>query len=143
MIARGFTLIELMITLAIVAILSAIAVPQYSDYIRRGNLVDATNTLSDARVRMEQFYADNRTYAGAGTGGCGITIVKPEKFTATCAVTNGGQGYLVTSTGDASTIVTGFAYSIDQANTRTTISWGSSWGAVPAYGATRWLIKKG
>lgn len=143
MISRGFTLIELMITLAIVAILSAIAVPQYSDYIRRGNLVDATNTLSDARVRMEQFYADNRTYAGAGTGGCGITIVKPEKFTATCAVNNGGQGYLVTSTGDAGSIVAGFAYSIDQANTRTTISWGSNWGAVPAYGATRWLIKKG
>src|SRR5688500_3851726 len=53
---HGFTLIELMIAMAVMAILAAVAMPAYNDYVRRGMLVEATNNLSDMRVRMEQFY---------------------------------------------------------------------------------------
>ena len=63
---RGFTLIEVMITVAIVAILAAVAVPQYTRYIQRGNLVEATNALAEYRVRMEQFYQDNGSYGAGG-----------------------------------------------------------------------------
>ncbi len=64
---RGFTLIELMITVAIVAILAAIALPSYRDYILRGQVVDATNGLAGMRADMERFFQDNRTYATTGT----------------------------------------------------------------------------
>lgn len=63
----GFTLIELMITVAIVAILAAIAYPSYRNYVLRGQLVDATNNLSALRANMERYYQDNRTYAATGT----------------------------------------------------------------------------
>jgi len=67
----GFTLIELMVVVAIVAILAAVALPAYNDYVTRSKLTDAVTGLSDFRVRMEQFYQDNRRYDGGGLGGCG------------------------------------------------------------------------
>ena len=63
--ARGFTLIEVMITVAIVAILSSIALPAYFDYVRRGQLPEAFSNLSDYRVKLEQYYQDNRNYGAA------------------------------------------------------------------------------
>lgn len=139
--SRGFTLIEVMVVVAIVGILAAVAIPNYTDYVLRASLSDATSALSDARVRMEQFYADNRTYAGGGTGGCGVTLANTDKFTLTCAPANAGQGFTVTATGSGGN-TNGFAYTINNQNIRTTTSWGSDWGSVPAAGATRWLIKR-
>ena len=65
--SRGFTLIELMIAVAIVAILTMVAVPSYSSYIMRGHLADATSGLAAMRAQMERHYQDNRSYATVGT----------------------------------------------------------------------------
>src|SRR6266542_902969 len=82
---RGFTLIEAMITVAIVAILGAIAYPNYVDYITRGRIIEGTSKLSDFRVRMEQYFMDNRTYVGpsppgVGTCGASFTLSANDKF---------------------------------------------------------------
>jgi len=138
--SRGFSLIEVMIAVAIVGILSAVALPSYRDYVTRGRLVEVTNALSDARVRLEQFYADNRSYGGGG-GGCGPAMPPAESFTITCALTNAGQGYALTGSGTGP--MSGFVYTLDQANRRATVSFGSHWGSVPADGATRWLLRRG
>src|SRR5262245_7477408 len=58
----GFTLIEVMIVVTIIAILAAVAIPNYSDYVTRGRVVEAIAGLGDARTKMEQFFQDNRTY---------------------------------------------------------------------------------
>jgi type IV pilus assembly protein PilE len=59
---RGFTLIELMITVAIVAILAAIAYPSYQEHIRKGYRAQAQSFLMDVAFRQQQYFMDNRGY---------------------------------------------------------------------------------
>ncbi len=61
--AAGFTLIELMVTVAIVAILSAIAYPAYTEYILKSRRTDARNALLDLAARQERFYSLNNQYS--------------------------------------------------------------------------------
>jgi type IV pilus assembly protein PilE len=136
---KGFTLIEVMVVVAIIGILASIAVPMYSRYIQRGNLVEATQALSEYRVRMEQFYQDNRNYADA-VGACGaVPPAGMQNFAAACAVANAGQTYVATATGAGS--MAGFGFSINQANLRATTSLPASWGSLPADAGTRWIVK--
>ena len=145
--AWGFTLIELLIVVAVIGILAAIAYPNYTDYVRRGNLQEAFANLSDYRVRMEQFYQDNRTYANAGN--CGAAAVPAgniKYFSYACALDTtvgapAGQSYRMTATGTAGS-VSGFVFDINERNVRRTQAT-PAWGAVPADGNTRWVDKKG
>ncbi|HID46585.1 MAG TPA: type IV pilin protein [Chromatiaceae bacterium] len=59
---RGFTLIELMIVVAVVGILAAIGYPSYVDSVRKARRSDGTAALMNAAQRMEVFYAKNATY---------------------------------------------------------------------------------
>jgi type IV pilus assembly protein PilE len=67
---RGFTLIELMITVAVVAILAAIAYPSYQEHVRKSRRAAAQGVLMDVASRQQQIFVDSRAYAAdlAGTG---------------------------------------------------------------------------
>lgn len=127
--AAGFTLIELMIVVAIIAVLAAIALPIYSDYITRGKLTEAQNNLSSLRVLMEQYFQDNRTYVASGGTGCGVNMPTntasngansiAKYFTYTCAAT--ASTYTITATG-AVTQTANFTFTIDNTNTHATTS---------------------
>ena len=145
---RGFTLIEVMIVVAIIAILAAIAVPNYRDYVTRGKIVEATAGLADARNKMEQFFQDNRTYPTgcviqpAAPGATQVQLQALQNFALTC--TNlGAATYTVTA--DGSGVVAGFTYTIDQQNTRTSAFSGSgaSSGWAAASPNTCWVMRKG
>jgi type IV pilus assembly protein PilE len=133
----GFTLLEVMIVVAIVGILAAIALPNYSDYVKRGKIIEATQRLSDARTKFEQFYLDNRTYAG----GCAEPpqalgdLGGHSPFTLTCAAT--ATTYTVTATGvPAQGMDALFVYTIDQTNTKNSTG-PAGWGAGVGCWATR------
>jgi len=62
--ARGFTLIEAMITVAIIAIVAAVAYPSYTQHVRKSHRADAQALLMDVATRQQQFLLDTRAYAG-------------------------------------------------------------------------------
>lgn len=146
---NGFTLIEMMMVVAIIGILAAIAVPNYRDHVTRGRVVEATAGLGDARNKMEQYFQDNRTYP---VGGCVIQPAAPaanqiqvqalQNFTLGCGVPT-ATTYTVTATGTNAMV--GFTYTIDQQNTRTSAFSGSgaSAGWTAAAPNTCWVIRKG
>jgi type IV pilus assembly protein PilE len=125
----GFTLIEVMITVAIVAILAAIALPAYQDSIIRGKLVDATVKLGDYRMQMEKWFLDNRTYQNGG-GACGITAPTPaasDPFELSCTAPT-ATTYSIKAKGRAAGgISTSFEFTVDQANQRASSGDGGSW----------------
>ena len=66
---KGFTLIEMMITVAMVGILASIALPSYTSYVTRGRITEAVAGLAGMKVKLEQHFQDNRTYGGACVAG--------------------------------------------------------------------------
>ena len=103
----GFTLIELMIAVAVVAILAAVAYPSYTDYIRRGNRVAAQSLLQDLAQRQQQYFAQTRSFASNLSTELGVTIPTDvaKNYTVTVAVQAGPPpGYTLTATPKAGTV---------------------------------------
>ncbi|MCC7546498.1 MAG: prepilin-type N-terminal cleavage/methylation domain-containing protein [Burkholderiales bacterium] len=123
---RGFTLIELMVTVVIISILAAIAIPSYRDYVIRGALPEAFSILAGHRVKMEQFFQDNRTYADAcDEGTVATTPAATERFTFACE--SDATTYTITASGNDGSPALGFAFTIDEANNRATTGVPDGW----------------
>jgi type IV pilus assembly protein PilE len=142
---RGFTLIELMIAVAIVGILAAVALPMYRAYAVRGRLVAGTNALASLRTSMEQYYQDNRTYLDVSTdikSPCSFTTAGSsvaDTFTLSCSSLT-ATTYTLTATGSG--LTAGAVYTVDQRNTQTTQGLPGVLGSVPSSNQC-WIMRKG
>lgn len=65
---RGFTLIEVMLVVAILGILAAIAIPNFSEHLRKGRRADAMGALVNFSAAMERYYTQHNTYLGTAQG---------------------------------------------------------------------------
>lgn len=131
--ARGFTLIEMMVTVAIVGILSAIAIPSYSAYVIRSRTVEATTVLAGLQPNAEQFWANNRTFAGM------TALTDTPNFT--YALTGDASTYTATATGKNK--MTGLVYTINQKGDRTSTVTATGTFAGWSSSTTCWVDRKG
>lgn len=139
--SRGFTLIEVMITVAIIGILAAIAIPSYRDYVLRGQLVEAHNALSAMRANMERHFQDNRSYETVNgfTSPCRVDEARRTagSFLLTCLDADlTATTFRLTATGSGPT--NGFTFTVDHQNTRRTPGVGAGWTQC----TTGWTTKK-
>ena len=144
----GFTLIEIMITVAIVAILASVALPSYRDYVRRGQIPEATTFLSDYRIKMEQYFQDYKNYGTTNGAACANGTNAPpwntfapsgaKYFQFSCLVNNTGSvpGYILTATGNNGMAV-GHVYTVNESNVQTT----TQFKGAAVTGKNCWLLK--
>lgn len=97
--SAGFTLIEVMITVAIVAILMAVALPSYREHVVRSNRAAVEGFMLEVANRQERYLLDNRSYADSLTT-LGMSVSPEISPNYTVTVTNAGVGlvYTVTAT---------------------------------------------
>ena len=140
--SKGFTLVELMVVVAVVAILTTIAYPSYRDYVIRGQLVDATQGLAAVRANMERYFQDNRTYlpVGAFNPPCTAAPVAYGRFTINCPAST-ATSYSATAVGTAGTLV-GFTFTVDQNNAQATVVAPPAPASFQSCG-TAWITKTG
>lgn len=137
---RGFTLIELMITVAVVAILSMIALPAYTRYVARAKIVEAMTGLADYRIKLEQYFQDNRNY-GTASSACPVTVAASAYFSFSCAVGSASPttAYTATATSVAGALgaaVGDYTYTINESNAKSTTKFQGA-----AVTKTCWLMR--
>jgi type IV pilus assembly protein PilE len=143
---NGLTLVELLITAAIIAVLAAIAVPAYQDHTTRAQLADAHATLGATRTRLEQYYQDNRSYppqcgAAAGTLPAFIMPANTTYFSYACvAGATAGQTFFLSASGIAGRAV-GFTFAVDENGGRSTTAVPTGWSAPSPNNC--WVTKRG
>lgn len=132
---RGFTLIEVMITIAVIGIVSAIAVPSYRDYVTRGRLAAAFSTLATVQPNAEQFWSNTRSFVNFDTQSNDFPAATSSFSYALSGASS--SAYTVTATGLG--LVAGFVYTIDQQGNRATTGVPSGWIA----NAGCWVDRRG
>lgn len=98
----GFTLIEMMIVVAIIGILAAIAYPSYDEYVKRGNRTEGQALLSDASARQERYFAQNNAYITADVNIAKLGLKngnksETNKYTLTVSKVDDDGGYTLTA----------------------------------------------
>ena len=94
----GFTLIEIMIVVAIVGILSSIAYPSYTEYVRKGHRASAKAALLQAAQWMERAATATGTYPATASFPANLKTVEGDRYTVSVNTANNGSSYTLTAT---------------------------------------------
>lgn len=132
----GFSLIEIMIGVVIIGILTAVALPSYSNYVLRARLSEAHSALAAVQPRLEQYWSNNRSFDGFDAAGVNQMPGNTTNFAYTL-VGPSASGYTVVATGRAAAL--DFVYTIDQAGRRATTKVPTGWTT----NANCWVDRKG
>nr|WP_181718029.1 type IV pilin protein [Psychrobacter sp.]QJS05948.1 PilE protein [Psychrobacter sp.] len=127
--SSGFTLVELMVTVTIIAILAAIAVPSYQNYVKRANIKAAQTDLISLSLVFENHYQRNLSYPSSGYtstnellnqfSSWSISKVGPFSFSSEALNLDNGKGYTLIATAKESSNLKGCILKIDNTNKQT------------------------
>lgn len=124
----GFTLVELMITMVIIAVLASIALPSYQNYIKRANIKSAQTDLVSLSLVLENYYQRNLTYPSQDYANTSAVLVAFPQWTASTdmfdfssknSTIDGNKGYTLVATAENSNNLQGCILKIDSNNERT------------------------
>lgn len=132
----AYTLTEVLVVVAMIGILSTIAVPSYQDYTIRGKIPDATANLAAKRVQIEQFFMDNRTYDGVPA--CNNDTTTSQNFVFFCSPQD-NRTYTLWAMGKNT--MAGFTFTVDQNNAKQTTAVPLGWSLPNPNNC--WITKKG
>lgn len=115
---KGFTLVEIMIVVAIIGILASIAIPSYTEYVKRGKAAEATSNLADIKSRMEQCFQDHKDYSHASCTALCAAPADSKYFDYSCAGST-AETYTLTAAAVAGQGIDNFSFTVDQDNAKT------------------------
>lgn len=138
----GFSLVELLIVVAVIGILAGIAIPNYTEYVQRAKVNEALSALSQMATKMEQHFQDSRDYTNAcalaGTAAVAALPSNTSNFDFSCPTKN-ATTYIARATGKGSMI--NFIYEIEPNGVKRTNGVGGGWNNA-GMPKTCWVVSK-
>ncbi len=130
---QGFTLIELMIVIAIIGILAAVALPAYQDYVSRSQAAEAMNLAGGLKIQVADSFSDKGDFDDASSGSDGIPAAADVKgkYTTQVAVASGVIN--ATIGGDASATIAGNIITLSPVTNNGSLSWVCSFDGAGKY----------
>ncbi len=130
---QGFTLIELMIVVAIIAILAAIALPAYQDYVARSQVSEAMSLTSGAKTAVAEYYADKGAWPGDNTA-AGLATnpssINGKYVREVAVIANGAIRATMKATGSVSSKVAGGTFILVPTDAGGSITWTCNTGSI-------------